>query len=138
MWNPGFTKSPSTDYSDGGHNISYNIDYDFGTKIYFTITLDTKSPYEKNGEYYYKQIVYLNGQKLYEGGLNKKQWDGFISTELNDLNYFCIGRCSQHDDGWWHYSKMNAYTLRLYNHALSEEDIINNYEKSVAYHENLQ
>ena len=43
-----------------------------------------------------------------------------------------------HADGWWHYSKMNAYTLRLYNHALSSEEVKDNYAKSVAYHESLQ
>ncbi len=120
------------------HNIGYPIDYAFKDKIYFTITLDTTNSYEKNGEEYYNQLVYVNGQKLYEAGYNKKNWEGFVNSILNNLNYFCIGSSSMEFDGWWHYSKMNAYTLRLYNHALSEEDIINNYEKSVAYHENLQ
>ena len=40
--------------------------------------------------------------------------------------------------GWWHYSKMNAYTLRLYNHALNSDEVADNYAKSVAYHEGLQ
>ena len=41
-------------------------------------------------------------------------------------------------EGWWHYSKMNAYTLRLYNRALTSDEVTNNYNKSIAYHESLQ
>ena len=34
----------------------------------------------------------------------------------------------------WHYMKMNAYTLRLYNRALTAEEVKENYDVSVAYH----
>ena len=120
------------------HNIGYPIDYAFKDKIYFTITLDTTNSYEKDGEEYYTQTVYINGEKLFEGGYNKKQWDAFISKDLENLSYFCIGRSSMNSEGWWHYSKMDAYTLRLYNHALSSDEVADNYQKSVAYHESLQ
>lgn len=40
--------------------------------------------------------------------------------------------------GWWFYSKMNAYTLRLYNRALNSDEVKDNYQKSKDYHENLQ
>ncbi len=81
--------------------------------------------------------MYLNGEKLYEGGYNKKQWEYFINNRLDSLKYFCIGRCSMSHEGYWHYSKMNAYTLRLYNKALSESQVKDNYKKSVTYHENI-
>ena len=140
LWNAGFEKNIS-DYSIADvamHNIGYPIDYTLKNEIYLTITLDTTNYYQKNEEEYYNQLVYVNGKKIYEAGYNKKNWDYFINNQLKNLNYFCIGRSSMEGDGWWHYSKMNAYTLRLYNHALSEEEIIDNYEKSVTYHENLQ
>ena len=124
--------------NDDVWNIIYPVNYAHGSEIYFTITLDTTSSYEKDGEEYYKQIVYLNGEKFLEGGYNKKQWDDFIKRYLNSLNNFCIGRCSMNTAGWWNYSKMNAYTLRLYNHALNSDEVADNYAKSVAYHEGLQ
>ncbi len=142
-WNAGKLGDVVSDFSSTGSgndvwNIIYPANYIQGNEIYFTITLDITNNYEKNGEEYYKQTVYLNGEKFLEGGYNKKQWDNFINNKLNGLNCFCIGRCSMHADGWWHYSKMNAYTLRLYNHALSSEEVKDNYAKSVAYHESLQ
>ena len=138
-WNAG-SGNYISDFSEENHpyNIWYPIEYNLGEDIYYTITLDTTNSYEKNGEQYYKQIVYLNGKKLYEGGYNKKTWDDFVEKYINSLNYFHIGRSSMSSSSWWHYSKLNAYTLRLYNHALTENEVQDNYKKSVAYHENLQ
>ena len=93
---------------------------------------------KKNGKKYYKQKVYLDGKELYEGDFNKKQWEDFTNKDLKNLNFFCIGRSSMSQEGWWHYSKMNAYTLRLYNRALTSDEVTNNYNKSIAYHESLQ
>ena len=144
VWNAAYVSGASSDFCttnpDGSDvwNIVYPIKYTAGEEIYFTVTLDTTSSYEKDGEEYYRQIFYLNGEKLYEGGYNKKQWDNFINNNFESLNTFCIGRCSMSQEGWWHYSKMNAYTLRLYNHALSSDEVADNYQKSVAYHESLQ
>ena len=143
VWNAGWLSGTSivSDFSSTSNdpwNIKYIIEYNMREDIYCTITVDTSSSYKKEGEEYYRQILYLNGEKFLEGGYNKKAWDSFINNDLDSLNYFGIGRSSMHNDGWWHYSKMNAYTLRLYNHALSEEEVKDNYTKSVAYHESLQ
>ncbi len=118
-------------------NIIYPINYNMGEEIYYTVTLDTTNSYEKDGEEYYKQTVYMDGEVLYEGGYNKKTWDYFINNNLMTLNTFCIGRSSLRNEGWRHYSKMNAYTLRLYNHALSSDEVMDNFQKSKAYHESL-
>ena len=40
-------------------------------------------------------------------------------------------------NGSWHYSKMNAYSIKLYNRGLSAEEVKNNYNKAVAYHNAL-
>ena len=137
-WNAG-NGNYISDFSEENHpyNIWYPIEYNLGEDIYYTITLDTTNSYEKDGEQYYKQTVYLNGKKLYEGGYNKKTWDDFVEKYINSLNYFHIGRSSMSSPSWWHYSKLNAYTLRLYNHALSSDEAKDNYDKSVAYHESL-
>ena len=141
VWNAGtsYAGENYSDFSEPGFpwNIWYPTDNKYKDEMYYTITLDTTNSYEENGEEYYKQTIYSNGEILYEGNFNKKQWDYFINNDLKSLNCFCIGRSSMSNDGWWHYSKMNVYTLRLYNHALSSDEVKENYQKSVAYHENL-
>ena len=127
-----------SDFSEQGtapQNILYTVtDFELGNEIYFTVTVDITDKYEKDGEEYYKQTFYINGQKLYEGGYNKKQWDSLINN-INSLKYFCIGRSSMSYDGEWHYSKANTYTIRLYNRALTKDEVENNYNTSKAYHE---
>ena len=147
-------------------NILYNISskggFEKGKISYITVTLDTTNshtvnsqemetedgttsknnptyPSTKNGDYY-TQRCYVNGQKIYEGDYSKDQWDALVGTEyLNNLNYFCVGRSSMYDDnGYWMYSKMNAYVLRLYSRGLTEKEVMDNYKKSVEYHKKLE
>ncbi len=157
-WSSGAISNAFSDYSEdktAPWNIWYPIDNieNLNKDIYITITLDTSNEYEKSsGQYknwgksnitdtkegeFYKQAVYINGKKLYEGDYNKKQWDDFITNSLPKLNYFCIGRSSMSGEGWWHYSKINAYCLRIYSRALTTEEVQQNYEKSVEYHSEL-
>ena len=139
-WNSSSLRGAVSDYSEPNYewNILFPIEnFNWGDEIYYTITLDTSSSYKKDGEEYYTQTLYINGQKLYQGGYNKKQWENFINNSLGKLKYFCIGRATMGYNGWWHYSKMNAYTLRLYNKALTSEEVKSNYDKSVAYHESI-
>lgn len=137
-WNAGYGNYKS-DYSLKNYqwNISYKNVYEPGKKHYYTITLNTKESYKVGEEYYYKQAMYMDGNKLYEGNYNKKCWDEFVNKNLSNLKCFCIGRAAITYPGAWHYSKMNAYTLKLYNRGLSEEEVKNNYNKSVAYHDAL-
>ena len=138
VWNAGYGNYKS-DYSmtSTPWNINYKNLYEPGKKHYYTITLNTKEVYNIGEEEYYKQIVYMDGNKLYEGNYNKKTWDYFINNYLNDLKCFCIGRAAITYAGSWHYSKMNVYTLKLYNRGLSEEEVKDNYNKSLAYHNAL-
>ena len=135
-WNAGFFNIAS-DFSE---NVApWNMIYDmresvYGKEIYYTITLDTSRSYEKDGEIYYYQTLYVNGEIKYEGGYNKKSWDDFINTRLDDLTHFYIGKSTMGHTNWWHYMQMNAYTFRLYNRALTAEEVKENYDVSVAYH----
>ncbi len=145
-WNAGYLggQDTSSDFIQDTKfvwNIWYDLDLDKLRKgCFITITVDTSNAYTVEGKEgkYYKQTVYLDGQVLYTGDYNKKQWDNFCTNELPNLKYFCIGRSSMNTDGWWHYSKMNAYCLRLYSRALTEEEVNKNYEKSVEYHSLLK
>ncbi len=140
IWNAGTGEEAPSDFSENYHsvwNIYYVVDLNkLKEGCYITITVDTSNAYTvegKDGEYY-KQTVYLDGEKLYSGDYNKKQWDNFVKNDLPTLKYFCIGRSTMTEAGAWNYSKMNAYCLRLYSRALSEEEVMKNYEKSVEYH----
>ena len=99
-------------------------------EVYFTITLNCT---QNN----YIHTLYANGEKLYEGNFNNIYWNNFVKDDLQKLKYFCIGRSSMDCNGSWHYSKMNAYSIKLYNRGLSAEEVKDNYNKAVAYHNAL-
>lgn len=42
------------------------------------------------------------------------------------------------NEGWWHYSKMNIYALRLYNKGLDENEVKENYNKTVVYYNSIK
>lgn len=99
-------------------------------EVYFTITLNCT---QNN----YIHTLYANGEKLYEGNFNNIYWNNFVKDDLQKLKYFCIGRSSMDNNGCWHYSKMNEYSIKLYNRGLSAEEVKDNYNKAVAYHNAL-
>lgn len=99
-------------------------------EVYFTITLNCT---QNN----YIHTLYANGEKLYEGNFNNIYWNNFVKDDLQKLKYFCIGRSSMDSNGSWHYSKMNAYSIKLYNRGLSAEEVKDNYNKAIAYHNTL-
>lgn len=123
-----------SDYSIPG--FPWNIIYPDTEKIqsnkeiHFTITLNCKQEP-------YIHTLYANGEKLYEGNFNNIYWDSFAKEGLRKLKYFCIGRSSMDSNGYWHYSKTNAYSIKLYNRGLSAEEVKDNYNKAVAYHNTL-
>ena len=100
QWSAGMFDYSISDFSDDVSPwlILYPINYKAGDDIYFTVTLDTSNSYEKNGEKYYKQTLYINGEKSLEGDYNVKQWNKFINEYLKDLNTFCIGRSSLNNE----------------------------------------
>lgn len=137
VWNPGSMGSvfkETSDYSDknGPWNIVYpeNEKIQNNNEIYFTISVDCSKDV-------YMHTLYINGHKMYSGILSKMYWNNFVKYDLNNLKCFCIGRSSMTGEGWWHYSKMNAYSIKLYNRGLSAEEVKDNYNKAIAYHNTL-
>ena len=135
-WNTGgYRDNEISDYSQEGYpwNICYpeTEEIQSNKEIYFTISIDCS---QEN----YKHTLYANGVKLYEGNLNKDYWDYFSQNMLKDLKYFCVGRSSMNKNGSWHYSKLNAYSIKLYNRGLNAQEVKENYNKAVAYHNLLQ
>ena len=135
-WNTGgYRYEEISDYSQDGYpwNICYpeTEEIQSNKEIYFTISIDCS---QEN----FKHTFYANGNKLYEGKLNKDYWNDFSKNKIQNLKYFCVGRSSMNKNGSWHYSKMNAYSIKLYNRGLNEQEVKENYNKSVAYHNLLQ
>ena len=114
-------------------NICYNASVCTGEDVYFTLSLDTSESKLVDGIEYYTDSLYINGEKLYSGKYNKNSWDYFINNSLDDLDTFFIGYCNMTQKYYWYFSKMNVYTMRLYNRGLSEKEIMENYEKTLAY-----
>ena len=128
----------NSDYADGNDkwNIIYNNIYTPKEKAYYTISLDSSRNYS-NEEGFYKATCYKNGIKIYEGKYDKENWKDFKNS-IQGLKYFCIGRSSMSNEGWWHYSKMNIYALRLYNKGLDENEVKENYNKTVVYYNSIK
>ena len=135
LWNAGFAKEKS-DYSLNNKSL-WNIRYPETEEIqnkkevYYTISIDCSGDT-------YKHTLYANGNKLYDGTLNKKYWDSFVEKYIDSLNFFCIGKAPMNEKNSWHYSKMNAYSIKLYNRGLNDQEVKENYNKAVAYHNLLQ
>lgn len=116
--------------------LIYNNIYTPKEKAYYTISLDSSRNYS-NEEGFYKATCYKNGIKIYEGKYDKENWKDFKNS-IQGLKYFCIGRSSMSNEGWWHYSKMNIYALRLYNKGLDENEVKENYNKTVVYYNSIK
>ena len=133
-WNTGADGTQSSDYSNPSSpwNIIYpeNEEIKNGKETSFTISVNCTGDS-------YTHALYVNGNKLYGGKYNQLCWTNFINR-LSSLKYFCIGRSSAQADGRWHYSKMNAYSIKLYNRGLNDQEVKENYNKAVAYHNLLQ
>lgn len=81
-------------------------------------------------------MVYKDGEFLCKTIVDKSYWNGneggrqiFEDTYINSY----IGRWYG-GEGKWYYTKANIYNMKLYNRALSQEEIQNNYVKTIAYH----
>lgn len=105
--------------------LKYNKRLNINEDVYISVTIDGEN---------LVQNIYINGTKLDGGFVSEKYWKSFIENDLPELNTICLGRSSMEAEGWWHYSKMDLYSLRLYNRALSDEEVMENYNSTVLYH----
>ena len=125
-----------------GRRFTWNQDYgcpinlNDGQRHYFTVTLDTSEVWKtENGQDYYKNTIYLDGEKLIDAKYNVQSWEVF-KDKVKEQNpkYLIIGASTFHFADSWRYSKMDANALRLYSRGLSEKEVMANYKKTVEYH----
>lgn len=147
-WNAGiasYVSDFSVNETNEAHNIAYELtDLKQIGDFYVTVTVDTSRSYQvdgREGEYYPQKLFFWTkegGGLKYSGWYNKSCWDNYLLDYLNNSKYFYLGRVEAGTKGAFHYSKLHAYSFRLYNRALTEEEVNKNYEKSVEYHSLLE
>ena len=116
---------------DNPHNQQYNISDLLTNDIYLTLVFVPS----KSGNA--TQSIYINGNLLATGWLTNTYYNQFI-TAAKSLNYIELGRCTMSKNGNWCYSKGLCYTSRLYNKALSSDEVLQNATKTMAYHNALE
>lgn len=112
-------------YNDFHIPLNNNKVYD--GEAYVTFSL------KEDGTFY----ALVNGEKVVEDKFNIDYVKGY-KEYLKNKNYpIIVGKSTVGSDHFEYY-KIKTYTIRLYNKALSEEETIDNYGKTVAYRELLK
>lgn len=104
-------------------NLTTMTEVDLNTDNMFTITYN-----HKNLTY----SVYRNGKLLKKTILANEYWENFIENEIPSIKYFRIGTTTW--NGITGFYNGLVYSARIYNKALSDEEVLENYNKTVSYH----
>ena len=115
---------------DAPWNQYYEIDF-LDKEKYITIEFEPKKDERTI------QKIYMDGNFVAEGWLEECYWNSFINMAKN-LNYIELGRVTMVSPSNWCYMKGSCYATRIYNRALSSEEILLNYNKTKLYRETLE
>lgn len=106
------------------HNLAVNYEKDiFNVDTMFTATYSHKD---------LTYSIYKDGKLLKKAVLAKSYWEDFKNNEIPKIEYFRIGRARW--NGITGYYNGLIYSVRIYNKALSSEEVLENYNKAVLYH----
>ncbi len=120
------TWSVSQDINNNG-NLRCKCNYNLGDMTYIDITFDP----QKN-----QFSAYQNGKLLDTTTTEHDYWHGVNGGKqiFEDNSIDCyLGRYFG-GVGKWNYTKLDIYSMRLYNRELNESEIKGNYEKTVTFH----
>ena len=118
-------------------------DWKGGTAVHWIRKSNLENFSGKNGNYIAMTINFENNEiALYQKGIligsTKCSSDWLKSGGLTDNSIpFIIGMMIGGDTYGEYYSKMSLYSCRLYNKVLTDDEIKENYNKTVAYHNML-
>lgn len=104
-------------------NLDVTTEINLNTDNMFTVTYN-----HKNLTY----SVYKNGELVQRAILANTYWENFIQNEIPNIKYFRIGTTTW--NGVTGYYNGLVYSARIYNKALTDEEVLENYNKAVAYH----
>ncbi len=124
----------SDDVQGGNNNgnLLVKCDYTMGTVGYYDLTFDP------NENIF---ILYDKGQEVARTTADFNYWHGENGGKqiLEDDTIKCyVGRAyggTPQGTNQWSYSKIDLYNLKLYNKKLSQDEIMENYMKTIAYHQ---
>ena len=103
-------------------------DFEYNQDVYFVITFDGVNNIA---------TLYKNGNYEQSTVFSEEYWPNAL-TNLNNSTYqFVLGRSPFGSESGYHYLKGAVYSCRLYNKALTEEEVLENYNATVSYHELL-
>ena len=105
------------------HNLVAEGDIKLNGNEMFTITYNHKK---------LTYSVYQNGILLKEAKLNSLYWENFKNNDIPKIEYFRIGRTRW--NGITGYYNGLIYSIRIYNKALTSDEVLENYNKTVLYH----
>ena len=104
--------------------------FDLDKDVYLTMVLDGINEIE---------YLCMNGEKCRSVNIDDSYWTGFVKGfDSNSINSILLGAGGMHSKDWWHLTKMDCYAIRLYSRALTEEEVLENYNMTISYHEFLE
>ena len=85
-----------------------------------------------------RESFFINGTKKCSVEIDSSYWSGFLeSIESQSADSVVIGVGTMDHPDNWHLARMDCYSLRLYSKALTDDEVKENYNSTVAYHEFL-
>ncbi|MFR2535274.1 MAG: sialidase domain-containing protein [Clostridia bacterium] len=134
MWSMNGAILANFGYSSCGNSeVWENINAQHNLKVKDAVNLNEEAMYtityeHKNTTY----TVYKNGKLLKQAKLKETYWENFKENEIPNIKYFQIGKVR------WSsitgYLNGDMYAARIYNRCLTEEEVLQNYHKTVTYH----
>ncbi len=110
-------------------------------EIYISIIINPKERYSSNENNDITQSVFVNiieGDKITStfksAWLSKDYFDSLVGLGKK-LKYLQMGRMTTADMGRWRYLKGLCFTTRIYNKALTEDEVKANFETTKTYHD---
>ena len=81
----------------------------------------------------------LIGIKELNAHVDDSYWQDFTSTLNNyESEKFCLGVANMSNADLWHFAHLECYALRVYSRALTDEEVLDNYNMTVSYHDFLE
>lgn len=106
------------------HNLKVENVVNLNEDVMFTVTYrHTDTTYS----------VYKNGKLLKQAKLDENYWKNFKESEIPNVEYFQIGKVRWNEITG--YLNGDMYSARIYKKCLTAEEVLQNYQKTVAYHQ---
>ena len=111
-----------------------NTDSKCNLVSYANMKLGTDTMY--TATYSHKDLtysIYKDGKLLKKAVLGASYWENFRNNEVPKIEYFRIGRTRW--NGITGYYNGLIYSVRIYNKALTSDEVLENYNKAVLYYD---